>query len=93
MAQWIKADGTTETVRAAGAKWSLEELQALVGGYIEKMPGVPFTMLMNEEGLLRDLPVNGTATMLVRKALAGQTLRYLPTIVGDVVVLEKGDRW
>jgi hypothetical protein len=95
MATWIKADGTTVTVRSKARRWSLAELQMLVGGDIEYMPGVaPLVMVMDEGGRQRQKPVNQLATILVRERLAeiGQPLRYVPTIVGDVVVMDPKER-
>jgi hypothetical protein len=52
----------------AGAKFTLEELQAAVGGWIE-MVGCPVgTLVMNEEGKLRGLDVNDIACGLAQGA-------------------------
>lgn len=92
MAKWIKADGTEVAVVSVGRKWTLKELQDKVGGYIQIMPGVGrLRMVMNEEAALRPLPINQKATDLVRVALKGKTLMYVPVIRGDVLVLEKGE--
>jgi len=50
---------------ASGAAFSLAELQAFVGGYIEAvyLPG-GVVMLVNEEGKLEGLPYNEPATAL-----------------------------
>ena len=96
MARWLKADGTEEPVHPKGKAWSLAELQKLVGGFIEAPPWLePVRMVWNEEGALLDLPVNATATAIVRDRVLrdGQPLRYLPTIVGDAVLFEDDDRW
>lgn len=80
---WIKADGTQEEVYPAGNAWTLDEMQAKVGGYIEVIPA-PFVgrdkiVLANEEGLLRKLPHNPNATLLVGRSL-----------VGDVLIVPRG---
>jgi hypothetical protein len=96
MARWLKADGTEEQVHPKGQRWTLEELQKLVGGFIEAPPWLkPIRMVWNEEGALRGLPVNDAATAIVRERVLrdGQPLRYLPTIVGDTVLLDEGERW
>ena len=59
------ADGRSEVIHPAGATWSLEELQTLVGGYIE----IARThdgrwMVIDEEGKLKDKPINPVATIL-----------------------------
>lgn len=67
-----------------GYKFSLEELQNLVGGYIERiaMPNGQ-AMYINEEGKLNDLPYNNRATTILKLH------RLIPNdyIVGDVVIL------
>lgn len=64
---------------------SLHKLQSMVGGFIEIVRPQylkrPYVMIVNEEGLLRDLPVNNTASLLY----AGIT-----PIVGDVVIMKEG---
>jgi hypothetical protein len=75
-------------VKPKGTRWTLDEIQFLVGGYFEIMPGVaPLRMLMDEQAALKHSPVNQKATEIVTKALAGQMLRYQPIIRGDVLVL------
>ncbi len=77
MAQLIKTDGTITTVTPAnGKKFTLEELQGFVDGYIEPVRLGKNTMLVNEEGLLNELKANYEASIL-----AGQA------IVGDVVIV------
>jgi hypothetical protein len=93
MATLLRADGRTEEVHPKGTKWTLAELQALVGGYIEQMPGVgSVRMFFDEDGRLKGRPVNAAATAMVAEALKGKTLRYQPVIVGDVVVLTAGEK-
>ncbi len=96
MARLLKADGTEEPVQAKGQRWTLAELQQLVGGDIEAPAWLaPLRLVWNEEGALRGLPLNTTAKRLVREMVlrAGRPLRMLPTIVGDVVLLEPDDQW
>ncbi len=77
-------DGST-VHPADGKKFTLEELQGYVGGYIElvRLPrgNGRATMYANEEGLLFGLAVNTEAS-----AVAGQTL------VGPVIVVRKEDK-
>jgi hypothetical protein len=87
MALHIKANGTETVVHPTnGVEFSLEELQNFVGGYIELV----FTkenkeMYVNEEGLLKNLPLNDKATYLLAH-------RYgLQGIHGDVIICEKGE--
>lgn len=92
MAKLIKADGTEMEVKPVGSKWTLIELRAYVGGDIEMMPGVSFKMFMDEEGGLKRLPLNQKATKLVLESLKGKVLRYTPRIVGDVLLLDPGEK-
>ena len=79
MAKIIKADGTEIAVTPKNGKdFKLDELQPIVGGYIEivYLPGR--FMVVNEEGKLMGLPINGKASFI-----AGET------IVGDVLVCDR----
>jgi hypothetical protein len=84
MAKLIKADGTESTVEPRRKKkFTLEELQKFVGGYIEALV-IPRTpdgdlMIVNEEGKLKHLPVN----------VAASGLYLRDSIVGDVVILKR----
>lgn len=84
VANWIKVDGTIiPVVPSKGSKFTLKEVQDMVGGYVARiaLPGRS-VMLVNEEGLPRGLPLNETAS------------RYaVQQIVGDVVVLPRGMGW
>ena len=60
---------------------SLENLQELVGGYIEYVPlDSKRTLVVNEEGLLMNLPINNLATIMAKRH-----------IVGNVVVIDNKD--
>lgn len=64
---------------------TLEEAQAIVGGLVEMVPLMNpenMQLLINEEGLMHDLPVNTQASMI-----AGQRL------VGPAIVLEGDAMW
>lgn len=83
MAQGLKiqSNGTTTTVAIDG----LDDMQAVVDGYIERacsFDGVD--MWVNEEGLLRTLPINMKATA-IRDRLTAIPAFY--PIVGDVLIL------
>ena len=72
----LKADGTTVQL---DHRPTFKEAREIVGGYIELVHCPPkCTLVVNEEGLMRGLPLNKEAT-----ALYGYS-----TIVGDVIVLE-----
>lgn len=85
---WITADGVRqEVVPANGKKFTLEELQKYVGGYIEMTKTYDGrTMWVNEEGLLRNLPINLVATFLIHPAYMHDGIR------GDVLIIHKNSR-
>lgn len=64
---------------------TLKEAQTIVGGYVERLV-LPDTriMLMNEDGILRQLPINEDASLLTLPAGGG--IGHF--IVGNVVILE-----
>lgn len=81
MATLLHTDGTaTELAPRNGQRFTLAELQEVVGGYIEivlRGRAIPrgSCLVVNEEGMLDGLPVNERAS-----EMAGQT------IVGNVLV-------
>lgn len=83
----IHSDGTMTAVKPKDfKKFTLEELQSYVGGYIEVINlSANKALVVNEEGKLHNLPVNKIAT-----ALAQYCNAIFPTdcIVGDAVVIE-----
>lgn len=80
----IKADGTVTAVKPKiGAIFRLEEMQKIVGGYIEVADTSDGRRLVvNEDGKLKGLPLNEKATKLYRH-------RAYACIVGDVLVAPK----
>jgi hypothetical protein len=79
----IKATDEISIVQFDGD--TLDAMQKAVGGYIEhttpKNLPRPYCMIVNEEGLLNNLPVNNAGSLLY----AG-----LVPIVGDVLILKDG---
>lgn len=81
----IKVDGTTTVTQG---KPSLEDLQAAVGGYIERVPfydnhnGQKAIAFCNEEGKLKGKPINSVMT-----ALWQGSCRTRDVLVGDIIVL------
>ena len=86
MATFIRADGSTEYLQPSnGVHWSLEELQTLVGGYIE-LAGTRDGryLVLDEEGKLDHKgpkPINRMATALYKYG------DHDP-IVGDVLLVD-----
>lgn len=76
----IKTNGQkTEVVPLNSKSFSLEELQKFVDGPIEMLlTNDKQTMIVNEEGRLRKLAVNGKASTLIKGN----------TIFGDVLVCD-----
>jgi hypothetical protein len=82
MATLVKADGTRTEIPVP----TLEEAQKLIGGWVEVVHP-KFTrevfFLCDEEGLLKDLPINAHGC-----ALYGTVLHGHP-IAGDIIVIER----
>ena len=61
----IKADGTLERLDLSESEQELKSLQNAVGGYVQVIElEDDFTMWVNEEGKLLNLPVNEIATVI-----------------------------
>lgn len=71
----IHPDGRIETREPAGKKWTLEELQAAIGGgYIERLlfPGHNSNVaIFDEEGQLKGQALNPEASRLAGRPLVG----------------------
>lgn len=68
----LRADGTQCHVWPKKRKFSLDELQKLVGGYIERVEiGPGLDMIVDEEGRLKGLPQNAEATLLAGRLIVG----------------------
>lgn len=74
----VAPDGTETTLRPAnGKEFTLAELQAAVGGYIERVPvkGVGHaTVYADEEGLCKGLAPNFKASVLAGMPIVGPIL-------------------
>jgi len=79
----IKDDGSERMVESDKHHPSLEELQELVGGYIEHFntvyKGDWADVIVNEDGLPLGLPYNAVASLALSRSL-----------VGTVVIFEQG---
>jgi uncharacterized protein YgfB (UPF0149 family) len=90
MAQWIKADGTSQEVHPAGTEFTNDELHNMVDGFLT---GITLTgrdqgglyMFMDDESIVKGKPFNQAATDLVRKHRAN--LQHVQ-VFGDVVVAD-----
>ena len=88
MGKIYKTDGTTIAVEPKnGTDYSLEELQEIVGGYIEVLPlNDDEIMVLNEEGKILGLDLNDNATELISEAGMWDDF-----IVGDVLVCKNDE--
>lgn len=74
---------------------TLEEMQKLVAGYVELItPGAAWDgqqaeVYCNEEGKLKNMPVNALATKYIRTQIPA----FWDVLVGDVVLLVGDARW
>lgn len=70
----VKADGTRQELRSA-KKPDRKQMQAWVGGWIEpvhsRFEGKAAVMVVNEEGLLHNLPVNREASKIAGTEVVG----------------------
>ena len=75
MARIIKPDGTEIEVNPKnGTDFSLEELQAIVEGYIEPIYFEHGVMVVNEEGFMKNLKPNWKASEMARQIIVGNVL-------------------
>jgi hypothetical protein len=74
--QAINADGTRRDIAPAnGTDYSLAECQAIVGGFIELVHACKgWILVVNEEGLLRDLPRNNVASIIAGQQIVGNAM-------------------
>ena len=86
MATLFKTNGEKKYLKPRRrGRFSLEELQKAVGGFIQYVPaGESHYMIVDEDGLDKHLPVNVDATAVIRQ-FGG------PAIVGDAVFAEKNE--
>lgn len=81
----FQVDGTRREVKPAdGQYFSLEEMQQIVGGFIQILPlNGEMYLVVNENGKIQHppLPVNPSATLFTRNLIAHDDM-----IVGDVLI-------
>lgn len=74
--EWISLD--TEKRCITHKKPTLKEMQEFVGGYIEpirvKVNGYSYTIVVNEEGLLMNLPINEYDSRVAGFMLVGNVI-------------------
>lgn len=74
--QAIYTDGSRcEIAPANGTDYSLAECRAIVNGYIELVYICEgWILVVNEEGLLRDLPRNNLASIIAGQQIVGNAM-------------------
>lgn len=86
----IPVTGLATTIKPAGKKFTLKELQQLVGGDIELLIRLPApdgrSMFADEDGKRKNLPVNQEATAVFQHAAMSSQ-----KIVGPVVLVAKSE--
>jgi len=93
MAMLLMADGNHRPIHPKNDRsFSLQELHAYVGGYIEVVAAPPIDgqrtyLVLNEDGKRGPLPFNGFATFLFHMAGGPST----DCIVGDVVMCTRAE--
>tara|TARA_R110002167_G_scaffold135451_1_gene321894 strand:+ start:7871 stop:8143 length:273 start_codon:yes stop_codon:yes gene_type:complete len=76
--------GYAKTIHREKSPFTLDQLQKLVGGYIEVLELKDNTQLIiNEEGKMMGLPYNDTATQIMHYNF-GRSADY---VVGDAIIL------
>ena len=70
----IRADGTSAEIKPKGKKLSLEEMQAAVGGYIERVSVRGGEIYVDEDGIAKGLPLNQKASEIAGMDLRGNAL-------------------
>ncbi len=76
MATLIKTDGTHTSVEPKNGKdFQIEELWDLIGGYVQ------IVLIVDEDGLSKELPINKEASYLYGDLIVGPALRCLNTQV------------
>lgn len=89
MATLIKTNGEISQLLPQNEKvFTLKELQAVVGGYIQmlRLPNGT-TLVCNEDGIDLELPVNKDASRLV----AGMYGRKTQMFVGDILLVSESE--
>ena len=76
MARIIKTDGTEKNVEPRnGSDFSLSEMQRIVGGFIECVTlANGQLMVVNEEGVILEMPYNTKASELYGQPIVGNVL-------------------
>ena len=70
---------------------TLKELQGFCEGYIEKISAIGGYLLANEEGKLRNLPINYTASALHKSVILGNAIFITENYDWYITILDNGN--
>lgn len=77
VATLMRVDRTVETfVPSKGGRFTLEEVQKLVGGYVARvqLPDLGAVLLVDEDGIPKGLPLNPNASDVAGREIYGNAL-------------------
>jgi len=78
MAKILRANGDREDIEPMGenGKLTLEQLQKVVGGWVEVVvvPDCHNLLIVDEDGKLKNLPVNVTASKVAQTVIVGDVV-------------------
>ena len=86
MALLIRSNGETAEVFPTRKSFSLEELQHLIGGYIQVIALNGRSMIVNQEGKLHNLRENSVATQIAKGFIDADDY-----IVGDALIASENE--
>jgi hypothetical protein len=70
---------------------TLKELQSFCGGYIEKISAIGGYLLANDEGQLKNLPLNYTASALHKSVILGNAVFITENYDWYLTILDSGN--
>lgn len=79
MATLIKTNGTEEQIILE----SLQQIQTLIDGYIEQINVDGGVLMINEDGISQNLPLNDKASALAQQPIRGNVIFATHEEVGD----------
>lgn len=83
----MRVNGSWERIEPKGASYKVTEVQRLLSGYfaLVPLPGVAGWMLVDDDGMSKQLPPNQEATAFARQHGRRKTI----TVLGDALVVRK----
>jgi hypothetical protein len=86
----IHAGTNSECLIASGRSVKLKEANEYIGGFVEAVrfsnhPRPDGAMLVDEDGRLKQLPVNDAASNIAGRVIVGKVIVLTPSVAGDWV--------